>query len=840
MRQARVLIFLMLAVTAAAQTSAVNGGIEGTIADPSGARIPGATVVAREISTHLTREATSNAEGIYRVLELPPGTYALSIAYPGFARYDHGGIVVPLGAMVHQDIALAVVGSEAITVTAQPPALDPAQTSVATSIDTERIEELPVQSRNYLNFVLLAPGVAPSTQQFDSGFSFGGLRGRSNNVTIDGLDNNDEFLGASRTELSLETVQEFQVVNSGLSAETGGASGGSINVITRVGANAIHGDAFVFLQNGAFDARQPFETEHAAPLLHRYRIGLALGGPIVKDKTFYYAAFEQEHNRALDDAFIPRLPGLPLRDDFFPTARAETEASAKLNHQLTQRNSLMLRYAYTNNREAGDAFHNDGWFDASARGSSFTRDNAIAGALTTVFDPNTVGDFRAQYATRDAVTRTNNTTGPGVYIAGIAIFGRPYDGNGARTETHHQASYIVSRAAGRHLLKAGVTYNRVREDASILDGAGGIFAYATVADYLAARPIETRRAFGNPAAAYAVQNYGAFIQDHWTLAQGLTLDLGVRYDYEHLPAPLPRDGNNVSPRAGLAWQLSKTWVARAGYGIFYDRYLLAALNPILQNKVEQVDAVPFVYRSAAALPASYSSQANVAVEHLIAKDLTASVSLMDVAGIHLARTLALPGSYQLDNSSHSNYRGASFTLNRRMFDELEFTAAYTLSKTYDDASDFTEIQPQRAFSRQDQRHRLTFNALWELPIADEKPQQDKSKLEKALSNLELAPIFTLESGSPLDALTGNWPYALRAPGFHRNSGRGPMQVNTDLRLLKYFAFTKTAHLDLVAEAFNLFNRANVLRLNPVVGPYFLQPLAGSGARQIQFSLDYEF
>src|SRR5258706_1555265 len=180
----------------------------------------------------------------------------------------------------------------------------------------------------------------------DSGFTLGCLRGRRNNVTIDGVDINDEFAGSIRSELSLETIQEFQVVNAGLSAETGGAAGGSINVITRVGANALHGDAFVFAGNGALDARDPFQTESAAPSLHRYRAGAALGGPIVHDRTFYYAAFEQEHSRSLEDSFIsPALAGainrrlalgayqlLPVRrinDGFFPASRAETEASAK-------------------------------------------------------------------------------------------------------------------------------------------------------------------------------------------------------------------------------------------------------------------------------------------------------------------------------------------------------------------------------------------------------------------------------------------------------------------------------------------------------------------------------
>ena len=132
-------------------------------------------------------------------------------------------------------------------------------------------------------------------------------------------------------------------------------------------------------------------------MLHKYRAGVALGGPIVKDRTFYYAAFEQEHNRGLEDPYFGRsvaaavnraLDSPRVSDNFFPTSRAETEASAKVNHQLNQRNALMFRYAYTNNREAGDAINNLGWYDASARGSSFTEDNAFVGSWTTIFDPN--------------------------------------------------------------------------------------------------------------------------------------------------------------------------------------------------------------------------------------------------------------------------------------------------------------------------------------------------------------------------------------------------------------------------------------------------------------------
>ncbi len=377
-----------------------------------------------------------------------------------------------LGQTIHLDIVLAPASASAeVTVSAQPPAIDTSQTSVVSSVDQERIEELPVQSRNYLDFVLLAPGVSispaassvsGSTPLGGSGFTFGGLRARSNNVSIDGLDNNDEFTGSSRTELSPEIVQEFQVVNNGLSAESGGASGGSINVITRSGANTVHGDAFLFAQDSAFNARDPFETEPGKPSFRRFRAGFALGGPIIKNKTFYYVAAEQEHNRGqigsdIDPAAASAInsflasgnfPGLPTRQittSFSPISREETEAAAKLDHQLTKNTSLMLRYAFTKNQESGDAFNTGGLIDASALGSSYTTDNALVGSLTTILGSDAVSDFRFQVATRHAILRTSEPSGPEIDIAGLLTFGRPYAGNSDRRENHYQADYTYSR-----------------------------------------------------------------------------------------------------------------------------------------------------------------------------------------------------------------------------------------------------------------------------------------------------------------------------------------------------------------------------------------------------------
>ena len=927
--------------------------------DSSGAAIPGASVVLRNVSTNQARVVVTDAEGLFRADAVAVGTYEARVDQTGFAPYRYAEIDLSLGQTTRLGIVLKPASASSdITVSAQTEMVDTTQTSVVSSVDGERIEELPVRSRNSLDFVLLAPGVlaAPSsppasgaTPLAGSGFTFGGLRPRSNSISIDGLDNNDEYAGSSRTELSPEIVQEFQVVNNGLSAESGGASGGSINVITRSGTNVIHGDAFLFAQDAALNARDPFESDPGKPSFRRYREGFAIGGPAIKDKTFYYAAVEQEHNRGQSGSQVDpaaagainsflatgAFPGLTTRritTDFFPTSRAETEAAGKLDQRLTKNTSLMLRYAFTNNREASDAFNTSGLEDASARGSSFIADNSLSGSLTTVYGSNAVGDLRFQAATRHAVLRTNDSTGPEIDIAGIVDFGRPYAGPGERRENHYQAAYTYTRTMGKHTWKAGAAISRVSLRASADDGFGGVYLFNTLQDFLAARPDQFRQAFGGTTVAFPVNVAGAFLQDHWSLAPRLTVDLGIRYDFERLPGGFHQDADNFSPRIGLAWSPASRWVLRAGYGIFYDRFVLANLiRATEKNGVQAFEQVadgdaaanlflaaqggslpapsggiaPSIFRADPRMATPYSQQASAGVEYSFAKNLSVRADYTFVRGTKLARTVnvnLLPpvvltaanaaslgvtnpqpqqigrevfsssrinsqfnDIYQLEDSANSRYNGASFTLNRRMNDELAFSASYTISKTMDDASDFDE-QPQNpyaladeyALSRQNQLQRFVFNALWELPIGDDEdkpanPNSNPGLLTKTFRHIEVAPIFTASSGQPVNPLTGldsnrndAFPLSSRPSGFGRNSLQNRSTINMDFRVLKYFPFGASSHLDVVAEFFNLFNHPNVVQINPVFGSGFTPiagfgvPIEGLGPRQVQFSLDFEF
>jgi hypothetical protein len=394
------LLVLMGMAPSKAQTLKTSGTLEGTISDASGGRIPGVKVSLRQIETNQARTVNADDQGFFRATDLPVGTYEIRIENPGFAPYLHTGVDLDVGTTAHLDVVLPPANvTTQVTVSAQPSPIDPTQTSVTSAIDRERIEDLPVLSRNSLDFVLTMPGVtsSPSSQGSatgsryalaDSGFTFGGLRPRSNNISVDALDNNDEYTGSSRTELSPEDVQEYQVVNNGLSAEYGGASGGSINVVTRTGANVIHGDAYIYFQDAALNARDPFQTTPGNPAFRRYRIGSSIGGPIIKNRAFFHAAIEQESNRGqigsdtdpslasaintfLATNSFPRLNIRKITTGFSPIARAETEASGKLNYQMSARNSLMLRYAFTNNRVAGNAFNTTALDDASTRGSSW-------------------------------------------------------------------------------------------------------------------------------------------------------------------------------------------------------------------------------------------------------------------------------------------------------------------------------------------------------------------------------------------------------------------------------------------------------------------------------------
>jgi len=313
---------------------------------------------------------------------------------------------------------------------------------------------------------------------------------------------------------------------------------------------------------------------------------------------------------------------------------------------------------------------------------------------------------------------------------------------------------------------------------------------------------------------------------------------------------------------------------------------------------------PSIFRANPQFVTPYSAQANVGIEHLLTKDITVRADYLFTRGIRLPRTrnvnLLPPATlttanaaalgfinptaqqlgrpvfgpsridprfdaiYQLEDSATSTYNGLTLALNKRMSNEIELLASYTLSKTRDDASDFDDqpqnpfdLRSERALSRQDVRHRFVVNGLFDLPFGDEEEKGAGSERDiligKILGHVEIAPIVTFSSGRPVNALTGAdeehsraFPLASRPSGFARNALRAPRFINFDLRVLKYFPMGDRRKLDLVVEAFNLFNHPNVLSLNSFFGSgvtplsSFRAPTSFAAPRQLRFSIDFEF
>lgn len=949
-----------------AQDSATIATIAGVVRDAAGAGIPGATITLRNLTTNQTRNVTSDSDGNYRATGLAVGDYEVKVQASGFGPYFNPRVTLALGHTASLDISLAPGDVNAqVTVLDQPPILDATQTAVTTSVDPERIEELPVNSRNYLEFTLLAPGVAPSNSQTasgganaapssgapraDSGFTFGGMRPRSNSISIDGLDNTDETTGAARVALSPEIVREFQIVNNGLSAEFGGAAGGAINVITRVGQNKFHGDAFTFFQNEVFNAREPYSDPPPARRLRYNRVqpGVALGGPIKRDKLFFYVAAEQEHLSAEDEAeinrsararinalltsgFAPHLAVRSLNGGRFRIGSDETEAAGKLTYAPSSSQMLNLRFAFTNARVRGDAFNTDVLTDPSARGSAYTKDYQFTGSLVSVLSSRAVNEVRGQASTRQVMTRAGDTAGPGIEIAGIARFGRPYNADSTRRERREQIVDTVSLDRSRSQWKFGAGFNRVSLNNDARDGYAGLFIFRTLDDFAAGRAAVWRQAFGPSQTEFAATSFGGFFEDQWRASPKLTLNLGGRYDVEKLPTLFRTDKNNFSPRVGLAWSPSRDWVIRSGFGVFYDRLPLAFLNQAIQKNGQSFEQVatdanaaaifaatgggralapfagiaPSVVRGDPNFVTPYSLQANTGLERLLTRDITVRADYLFTRGVHLPRTRNInllppavlttansaslgfaaptpqqlgrlvfgPGRidprfdavYQLEDSSSSTYNGLTVALNKRLSDEFEMLASYTFSKTKDDASDFDEqpqnpfdLRAERGLSRQDVRHRFVINALYDLPFGDEEEKGAGSERDiligKILGHIEIAPILTISSGRPVNPLTGAdeerslaYPLASRPFSFARNSLHSSNFLNLDLRALKYFPMGEARKLDLVCEAFNLFNHPNVLSLNQFFGSglspmsTFGMPTSFTASRQIRFSIDFEF
>ena len=278
-------ILLMSVSVALGQAQANAADLQGTVRDSTNAVVPNASVTARNPGTNFTRTVTTNDEGFYRIVNVPPGDYEITVEAPNFKKAVLTKVTVTVGQAADIDVVLEPGQiTESVTISdATSDIVETTKTAVATTIDQQRINNLPINERNYLSFALTTStvgrdagrpiGPAPTT-----GLNFGGQRGRSNLVQVDGADNTDNSVNASRSTVSQEAVQEFQVVTNSFAPEFGRSAGGVVNVVTKSGKNELNGNVFGFLRHRSFQARNAFAPIEDPPFT-RAQYGLTLGGP---------------------------------------------------------------------------------------------------------------------------------------------------------------------------------------------------------------------------------------------------------------------------------------------------------------------------------------------------------------------------------------------------------------------------------------------------------------------------------------------------------------------------------------------------------------------------------
>ncbi len=915
-------LYLFLSYLALPQNVIRTSVIEGSVSDTTGAAIAGARVTARLSESGMVRSGETNGDGRFTLRGLTGGEWSLTVEKAGFSTLRLKEFELAIGEVAVQHLTLSVgQASDRIEVTERADVVESTATTSSAALGSSRIEEAPAKSRNYMNFVSLAPGLVPSAgsgvqrsmtgirnPMADSGFSFGGLRGRNNSINIDGVDNRDETTGGNRVAIGLEMVQEFRVAGVGVGAEFGGAAGGMVNVVTRTGVNLWHGDMTFFGQNEALNARKAEVPPGFQPRFRRYQPGASIGGPIRRDRTFFFGGVEHEResgeewsetpdeaegviNRVLASGAYPGLLTRTVLRGLFPTGQRGIEGSVKVNHQVGERDSLAVRYAFSSGRVLNDVQGVENFQDVSASGRTLTTDHSLVGNWMRMVTPTLVHELRVQAAERRQSTRPNSS-GALIEIPGVVSFGQAYRLNADRTEKHGEIVEALNFSLGRHRLSVGGDVHVIDLDARMANRFGGIFIFPTLADFAAGRPDVFLQAFGEAGTRLTTAPLGAWIQDRWEVRRGLTLEGGLRFDRQRMPAGLPSPGNNWSPRAGIAWKPAarRPLVFRAGFGLFYDRFPLAYLNEAVQKDgvrgFEQYAAgddaaavfrlrdggsaaapvtgiARAAYRANAYFPTTYSRKFSAGVEQGLGKNTTLTIEASHVRGFHLPRIRnasgGLPPVYQLEQSARSFYRGFSLSLNRRLSRGTAFLVAYDAGTAEDDGSDFDE-QPQdprnaRADwgrSRQYQLQRFAASGVFDLPTED--MQGLPGLLREALDEVTVSPTVTAGSGRALNALlstdawrTGAYPITARPAGFVRNPYLTPGTVSMDLRVMKTIKVMKErALLQFGAEAFNLFNHFNTVKVSEFYSsangrlPSYGQSIESGNSRQLQLFMQFEY
>jgi hypothetical protein len=680
------------APTGAAQETIASASISGRVTDPQSRVVPGAQVVARQLQTNVTTETLTDQDGRYRFPYLKVGPYEITVHLDGFKDAVRR-LTLTVGSAFDLPIAIALAGLDTtVTVTGDATVLEAARSQIAGTVSATEVQNVPMNGRNFLDLALLVPGVSPtnvaSTQLFaetsavpGGGISVGSQRNFSNNFIVDGLSANDDAAGLSGIPYGVDAVDQFQVVTSGGQAELGRALGGYINVVTKSGSNSAHGDLYGYVRDDALNAANALSGTTLP--MHQNQYGASLGGPIRRDRSFFFSNVEQRRldqsglvtiSQANVDTINARLaaagyPGSPISTGVYPNPVRSTNFVGKIDHQASGSDQLSVRYAMydvasSNSRGAGAL---------SAPSASAALDNidhTVAFSNTISLSARTVNETRAQLAYSDLKAPPTDPVGPAVSIAGVASFGTLSGSPTGRLNKLYELVDNLSHQAWAHALRAGVDVLYNDDTITFPRSVRGAYTFSSQQSFLAGiyNNAGFTQTFGATVVSQTNPNVGMYAQDEWKAGPQLTVNAGIRYDLQFLQT-IHTDTNNISPRLGFAWTPSESrrTIVRGSAGLFYDRVPLRALaNALLsarnttdlanlqQNSISlsptQAGAPAFPGILAAPVPSvtlpnlttmdpnmqnAYSRQAGMEVERQLGDRTTASIGYQYTRGVDL-------------------------------------------------------------------------------------------------------------------------------------------------------------------------------------------------------------
>ena len=664
-----VFVLLLVLVTsatahAAMQSQATTGTIEGTVTDQTGAVLPGVAVSLKSVETGIVRMVLSDDRGIFRAPLLPVGHYDVSVEFTGFTKFEQTAIALTVGQTLQLNIRLSVAGTtQAVSVTEEVPVVEATRTQVSSTIDDRAVANLPVNGRNFIDFVLLTPGVTRDVRAGD--ISFAGQRGTMNSLVIDGADNNNTFFGQAtgRTgsgrapfQFSQDAVKEFQVNSNGYSAEFGRAGGAVINVVTKSGTNDLHGTGFWFYRDKSLNANDVINKVAVPPRgrspYHFNQFGASAGGPIVKDKAFFFVNYDGQRNTVQNIVFL-NLPATtpsdaatqsaiqrlsPLANSWNRTQNQDTFLG-KGDWQFSTNHHVSLRYNHQNyTGGGGEAGGPQNAFEHT--GDSLVKTDTLNGSVSSILTNRLFNEFRAQYA-RDKEPGAANSANPEATILEggqtVMTIGRNFFSPRETTIKRGQFADNLSLIAGRHNFKFGGDLNADRILNFFPGNFSGSYRFNTLAGFTSGRPTAAGeryvQAFAGEGTTGAttrpnMTEFAGFFQDDWRVSNRLTLNLGVRYDMQRVAQPttknpspqlaaagidtskIPIDKNNFAPRVGLAWRPvsnSDRFVVRAGYGIFFARTPSIMVGTAHSNNGLNVQTITFTGNAVPTYPNKFDS-----------------------------------------------------------------------------------------------------------------------------------------------------------------------------------------------------------------------------------------